>query len=1084
MVRSGDEEPKSHRPLASAAGILILCLASACVLAFPCQPARAAVTRTGKLQATVADDFLTGRSVTTYHLRSGGRETALAPTELEAEPGERVTVTGAKRGGRLVGPVEATSATAAPEAVTPGPRKTAVILFTFGGGEPWSPATARSEVFTGTRSVNAFYEEESYDEISLTGKLRSDGDVFGWYGISAPGGGCPYAEWKEKAAQAATGDGVDLSGYQHLVFEFPYQSSCSWLGIASLGGSWAMVNGDIFGLGLRGQVTAHELGHNLGLHHAGSWTCTSGGVRVQISGDCTVTEYGDPFDTMGNIAYRHNNGWNLAKLGVLGPENVETVESSGAYTLRSALHRTTEPTVLRIPRARDLDGEIASWYYLEIRQTGEVFENVSDASTAGVSIRATAQGSSPETLLLDANPDTATFQDAPLASGETFDGETARVTTVAAGGGGATVSVQLDEEPPSAPTGLTATAGVEEVQLRWSASVDAFGVDRYAVFRDGAEVETVTSTEFLDSPVSLGEHEYVVYAEDAIGNRGAASEPATVEVVPDDEPPTAPTGLTASVGIDGAQLQWSASSDNFGVDRYVVFRDGDQIGTTGSSGYLDSLVSAGEYEYVVYAEDETRNRSAPSDPATATVPEVAGPVCEAGACTVVYRYSGAEASWTVPAGVGSAQFTLEGARGGYPGVLVGAGGRAEATIGSLTGGDEVKVSVGGAGQPYAKGGAGGFNGGGDGTLGGGGGGFSSVSIAGDLKLLAGGGGGAGLAGFDSVEEEERRGGRGGRGGSIGTSGTNGAAADVYGATLSGGEGGAQGGDFEASGRDGAGGEGGEVSGTTTCPGGAAAGGEGEAGDQFLGGGDALEAGGGGGGGYFGGGQGGGGARDECGDTAGSGGGGGGSSYAAAGLAATFTGGVGRGDGRIAIVYADPQPPSESEPPEEGEPVEEGGEPPGESGPSQEDEGGSEGAGEPPAPGPVAERPAPGPTPAAIAIGARRARLAHRFARVELACRGEASAGPCRGVVLLSRGFLLGRSRYAIPSGRTRIVAVRLRRAALRRLRRLRRHRHRLRVRVVARAADRRRVHRAVVLHLHTRRSGRSPVRKRRSSHRR
>ncbi len=1139
--------------------VCAVCLAAA---GFFAQSASAAVTRTGKLQATVADDFLSGRSVTTYHLRSGEQETALAPTELEAEPGDRVTVTGAKRGGRLVGPVEATDASAGSATIAPGPRKTAVILFTFGGGEPWSKEEARSEVFTAANSVSAFYQEESYGEISLTGKLRSDGDVFGWYGISAPTGGCPYTEWKEKAEQAATGAGVDLSGYQDVIYEFPYQSSCSWLGIASLGGSWAMINGDIYGLGLRGQVTAHELGHNLGLRHAGSWTCSSGGVRVQISDECTIAEYGDPFDTMGNIAYRHNNGWSLAKLGVLGPENVETVEASGTYTLHSALHPTTEPTVLRVPRVRGPDGTVASWYYLEIRQTGGVFENVADASTAGVSIRATAAGSSPETLLLDANPATTTFQDAPLEAGETFDGGPVQIRTVAAGGGGATVSIDVDEEPPTEPTGVIATAGAEEVQLEWSASSDNFGVDRYIVFRDGSQVGVTTSTAFLDSPVALGEHEYVVYAEDATGNRSAASAPATVTVVPDEEPPTAPTDLTASIGIDGAQLEWSASSDNIGVDRYVVVRDGDQIGTTANPAYLDSLVSAGEHAYVVYAEDATGNRSAASEPATATVPEVAGPVCEAGTCTVLYRYSGSEASWTVPAGVASAQLTVEGARGGGRDLVTffGRGARAVATIGSLTAGEEVAVRAGGAGEPYAEGGAGGFNGGGDGTLGGGGGGFSSVSIGGSLKLLAGGGGGDGLGGFDSVEEEERRGGRGGRGGSIGTNGANGVATDAYGATLAGGKGGAQGGSFEASGRDGAGGAGGEVSGASTCPGGAAAGATGDAGEEFLGGGSAPGAGGGGGGGYFGGGQGGGGARDECGDSAGSGGGGGGSSFAAEGISATFTGGLWAGDGQVSVAYANPIGAAghsyTTEPdrtlvvpaasgvlsgaalsaellsasvvsgPAHGSlslgadgsftytpapgyvgadsfaygvtdtagdhataavsltvalPPSEPSLPPSEPSPPTSEGNGDGGAG-PAAPGPTGERPAPRPAPLTIAIRARRAWVVHRAAKVRLACRGGSAGDVCRGFLVLARGILFGRARYAIASGRRRTVAVRLRPAALRRLER--RRGHVLLVRARAVAADGQDARRAVVLHLHTRRSGRSPVRKRGSSHHR
>ena len=188
--------------LAGAPYAFLVFLASACALALHSQPAQAAVTRAGKLQATVFDDFRHGRSVTRYHLRSGKQEIAVRPTELSAEAGERVTVTGEVRDGRLVGPVEAATPPAQPAAIAPGPRKTAVILFTFGAGGAWPQEEARSEVFTGTKSVNAFYQEESYGEISLTGKLRPDGDIFGWYSVNTPTVGCPAAPWKAKAEEA------------------------------------------------------------------------------------------------------------------------------------------------------------------------------------------------------------------------------------------------------------------------------------------------------------------------------------------------------------------------------------------------------------------------------------------------------------------------------------------------------------------------------------------------------------------------------------------------------------------------------------------------------------------------------------------------------------------------------------------------------------------------------------------------------------------------------------------------------------------------------------------------------------------
>jgi chitodextrinase len=882
--------------------LVLLCVAWLSLLAAICTPAEASVTRLGTLQATVLDDFQSGHSETRYRLRSGERETVVQPTELDAEPGDRVAITGEFRGDRLVGTVRETNGNAQAQAISPGPRKTAVVLFTFSGelAEPWSPAESRSEVFTAANSVSAFYEEESYGDISLTGKLRSDGDVFGWLSVNTSTAGCPFEAWRNAAAEAAADAGIDLSGYQHVIYEFPHQNSCGTvLGIAGLSGNSVMINGNFFGT--RRQTTIHELGHNLGLLHAGSWTCTANGERVQISDTCSTAEYGDPFDAMGNIAMRHNNGWNLAKLGILKPENVETIEASGDYSMRSALHPTIQPTVLRIPRARDNEGDVTSWYCLEIRQTGGVFENVTDASVSGVSIRATDMDSSPETLLLDANPATATFQDAPLRVGENFEGGTARITTLSAAGGSATVSIELDEEPPTPPSGLTATGGLAGVQLQWGASSDDFGVDRYVVFRDGSEIATTASTSFFDSLAPVGEHEYVVHAEDAIGNRSAASNPATATVEPDEEPPTAPSGLTAAVGLEGVQLQWAASTDNLGVDHYVVFRDGSEIGTPGATGFLDSIAPVGEREYVVYAEDAAGNRSDASEPATATVPAVLGPICASGSCGLTFRYTGTEATWNAPPGVGAAEFTVEGARGGsdLPATSPGSGGRVVATLGSLTAGQAVTVSVGGAGKTGAEGGAGGFNGGGDGALSGGGGGFSSVLLDSTPMLLAAGGGGDGSKGSNTTGGAEPRGGRGGQGGEVGTAGLAGAVTEAHGATLGRGNGGASGG------LGGAGGTGGTVTGTSTCPGGASAGAFGAPGSGFAGGGGKPAAGAGGGGGYVGGGQGGGAARDECGDLAGSGGGGGGSSFAAAGLSATFMGGVRRGDGQVSIAYSDP-----------------------------------------------------------------------------------------------------------------------------------------------------------------------------------
>jgi hypothetical protein len=312
--------------------------------------AGAQITREGILRATISENFARHESKTTYSLRSGGKATPLIPTApVSASTGDRVEATGTMHEGRLVGQVTQVQ-DLTPEADLVEPRKVAVLLIRFPGdaAQPWSLERARREVFTGERSANAFLEEESWGRIALAGKASEEGDVFGWYTVNAPSG-CEEETWNAEARAAAESEGISLAGYDHIIYMSTFQLSCTWLGRASLGGGTVSINGTFGG----SQVIAHELGHNLSMRHAGSWTCSKGGARVPVSSSCVTSEYGDPFDVMGNLGMRHSSAWNLRIFGLvrLADGSVETVNSDGTYTLQSALNPSPEPHVLRIARA-------------------------------------------------------------------------------------------------------------------------------------------------------------------------------------------------------------------------------------------------------------------------------------------------------------------------------------------------------------------------------------------------------------------------------------------------------------------------------------------------------------------------------------------------------------------------------------------------------------------------------------------------------------------------------------------------------------------------------------------------------------
>ena len=238
----------------------------------------------------------------------------------------------------------------------------------------------------------------------------------------------------------------------------------------------------------------------------------------------------------------------------------------------------------------------------------------------------------------------------------------------------------LDTTAPSVPGNLrTTSVAAQRVDLAWNASSDNVGVVRYNILRNGAVIDTSTTTSYSDiddaaSPVLPNTtYTYNVNAVDAAGNTSGNSNTVTVTTpnLPDTEKPSVPANLrTTSVTSTQVDLAWDPSTDNVGVAGYYVNRDGVRIATVNTTTFGDSTVSPSTtYRYTVQAFDSaapTPNVSAPSNQITVTTPAACSRVAPTASLSPNSR-SGAAGSaqnytFTVTnndnSGCGSSTFTL------------------------------------------------------------------------------------------------------------------------------------------------------------------------------------------------------------------------------------------------------------------------------------------------------------------------------------------------------------------------------------------------------------------------------------------
>ncbi len=176
--------------------------------------------------------------------------------------------------------------------------------------------------------------------------------------------------------------------------------------------------------------------------------------------------------------------------------------------------------------------------------------------------------------------------------------------------------------PPATPTGLAAgTVETSSVSLTWNVTPSA---DSYLVFRNGVQVANPGANSWTDTNlVPDTPYTYAVAARNASGDSapGANLNVTTQSLTP---PPANPTGLTAVATSDTTILfSWSAAA---GAVDYIVYRDGQEIGSTASLSWNDSgRVPATTYHYAVAARNAA-GTSVTADSVQATTPAAPPPV--------------------------------------------------------------------------------------------------------------------------------------------------------------------------------------------------------------------------------------------------------------------------------------------------------------------------------------------------------------------------------------------------------------------------------------------------------------------------
>jgi MYXO-CTERM domain-containing protein len=376
----------------------------------------------GELAVYIAD-YDDGTTETRYMLKNAaGEETRLHfSMEPTIAPGSHIHVWGGptsdgirveqyKVAARPTGDIESQ----AQPKINPtprAPRDVCPALVQISGGTGTITIDQIEQQFhVGPKSVNAFYIENSYGKDSVVGATYGPLDYTAAAGCDTNG----LTKALKPMIQAQ-----DPNCKQFSWVMVPKVSGCAWSGLASVGSPTSPAQDTWYNASIGCVVTVQEPGHNYGMNHSSSMTCSNAAFFSDDLTTCTHSEYGDKFDPMGG-GCRHMNGYqkwyqtwlegcNGVKTGASGTFNLMPMETAcnGLQTLELTVPGAKTRLFNRPAGGGGSAGmDTLTSYYLEYRTSQGLFDTGMTPQVlvhVGPDATVTSKGGGPHMWLVDAS---------------------------------------------------------------------------------------------------------------------------------------------------------------------------------------------------------------------------------------------------------------------------------------------------------------------------------------------------------------------------------------------------------------------------------------------------------------------------------------------------------------------------------------------------------------------------------------------------------------------------------------------------------------------------------------------------------